>query len=67
MAKREVKVAAIQSKAFYGTKDEIVDNSLALLEKAGKDGVQICCMGELFSMEYDRFLQREFEILRREF
>ena len=61
MAKREVKVAAIQSKAFYGTKDEIVDNTLAVLEQAGKDGAQICCLGELFFMEYDRFLQREFE------
>ena len=61
MAKREVKVAAIQSKAFYGTKDELVDNSLALLDQAGRDGALICCLGELFSMEYDRFLQREFE------
>lgn len=61
MAKREVKVAAIQSKAFYGTRDDIVDNSLALLEEAGRDGVEICCLGELFNMEYDRFLQRGFE------
>ena len=61
MAKREVRVAAIQSKAFYGTRDELVDNSLALVEEAGRDGVDICCLGELFSMEYDRFLQRDFK------
>lgn len=61
MAKREVKVAAIQSKAFNGTKDDIVGNSLALLEEAGRDGVEICCLGELFNMEYNRFLQGDSE------
>jgi predicted amidohydrolase len=59
--KREVKVAGIQLKCIVGKKEEIVDNALGVLEKAGKEDVQIAQMGELFSMEYDRFLQREFE------
>jgi len=59
--KREIKVAGIQLKCIVGTKEEIVDNALGILEKAGKEDVQICLLGELFSMEYDRFLQREFE------
>ncbi|MCK5554116.1 MAG: carbon-nitrogen hydrolase family protein [Deltaproteobacteria bacterium] len=59
--KREVKVAGIQLKCIVGKKEEIVYNALGVLEKAGKEDVQIAQMGELFSMEYDRFLQREFE------
>jgi len=59
--KREVRVAGIQSKCIVGTKEEIVDNAIGLLEKAGEEDVQIALMAELFSMEYDRFLQREFE------
>jgi beta-ureidopropionase len=59
--RREVKVAGIQVKCIVGTKEEIVDNALGVLEQAGKEEAQICLLGELFSMEYDRFLQREFE------
>jgi len=59
--KREVKVAGIQLKCIVGPKEEIVENALGILEKAGKEDAQIALLGELFFMEYDRFLQREFE------
>ena len=59
--KREVKVAGIQQKCIVGTKKKIVDNALRVLEKAGKEDVQIALMGELFFMEYERFLQRGFD------
>jgi predicted amidohydrolase len=59
--KRELKVGGIQQKCIVGKKEEIVDNALSVLEEAGKQDVQIALMGELFFMEYDRFLQRDFE------
>lgn len=59
--KREVKIAGIQLKCIVGPKNEIVENALAVLEEAGRQDVQIALMGELFFMEYDRFLQREFD------
>ena len=59
--KREVKVAGIQQRCIVGKKEEIVESALSVLEEAGKQDVQIALMGELFFMEYDRFLQREFE------
>ena len=59
--KREVKVAGIQLKCVVGKKEEMVDNAIGVLEKAGEEDIQIALLGELFFMEYDRFLQREFE------
>jgi predicted amidohydrolase len=59
--KREVKVAGIQLKCIVGKKEEMVDNAIGVLEKAGEEDIQIALLGELFFMEYDRFLQREFE------
>jgi predicted amidohydrolase len=59
--KREVKVGGIQQKCILGKKEEIVDNALGVLEEAGKEGVQIALMAELFFMEYERFLKRDFQ------
>jgi len=66
--KREVKVAGIQLKTVpgkethgYARKEDIVDNALQVLEQAGKEGVQIALLGELFFMEYDRFVQRDYD------
>ncbi len=59
--RREVTVAGIQLKCIVGKKDQIVENALGLLKKAGRSGIEIALLGELFFMEYDRFLQREFD------
>ena len=61
--KREVKLAGIQLKCIVGTKKEIVDNALGVLEKAGKEDVQVALLPELFFMQYDRILNRDFEVV----
>ena len=53
---RKIKVGAIQMKTMPGaSKEEKLECSLSLIEKASKDGCKIILHGELCTVDYDNF------------
>ena len=56
MAKRQIRVAALQEKTMPRTSvQEKLGRTLELIEAASKDGCQIIVAGELCTSDYDRF------------
>lgn len=62
MAKREVKVAAVQQGTMPGSsKDDKLEVQARLIEEAAKDGCQIIMPGELADTDYEKFYAKDPE------
>jgi len=60
MGNREIKVGIIQMKTMPGTtREEKVEHSLPLIEKASKEGCKIILHGELATTDYERFYTKD--------
>ncbi len=60
MAKREIKVAALQEKAMpRASVQDKLERTLKLIEQASQEGCQIILPGELCTSDYDRFYVKE--------
>lgn len=60
MGNRQIKVAAIQMKTMPGTtREEKVEHSLPLIEKASKEGCKIILHDELATTDYEKFYTKD--------